>query len=175
MAGEIGFTPSERDYVDANKDWFRASLRTPRATRRRFQLLALTGGLGGAVGFLEGGLRQVPISAGLAASIFFTFIAIVLLGTYFLLPRRAGRLYRQQKSLQQQFRYSWDEDGIALRTSTSEGRYAWSQFYSWTDGRTAVLLFHNEQLFYFLSTERSRRSSWRIFERPSSEAGSRRA
>jgi hypothetical protein len=147
----VTFQPTATDYIAANKDWFRISLRSPRASRRRLQLLALTLGLGGVVGYLEtGNLRQAALSAVLCAAAAATFLGLVCLGVYLLIPRRAGRLYRQQKTFEQPFHYSWTDEGITLRTSTSEGRYAWPQIYGWANGRTALLLFFNEQLFYFL-------------------------
>jgi hypothetical protein len=150
MAGEVEFHPSETDYVGVNKDWFRTTWKSRRARQRRMLVLAGMICLGGLVGYLDGGIRQAGIGAFLAPLAAFLFLAPIIGLHYLLLPRRAKRLYRQQKTLQQLYRYSWTDEGLTLTTPTSTGRYAWSQFHRWADGQTAVLFSLNEQLFFFV-------------------------
>jgi YcxB-like protein len=150
MAGEVEFQPSEADYVGVNRDWFAITWKSRRARRRRLLVLAMMISLGGLVGYLDGGIRQAGIGALLAPSAAFLFLATVIGLHYLRLPARAKRLYRQQKTLQRPHRYSWTDEGLTLTTPSSTGHYLWSQFHQWADGRTAILLALNEQLFFFV-------------------------
>lgn len=106
--------------------------------------------LGIAVGYSDDGLLGAAFGAFVFPLCYLALWGIVCVAAYGLMPRRAGRLYRQQKTMHQSFHYRWTDEGITLRTPTSEGRYDWSQVHRWTSGRTALLIFFNDQLFFFL-------------------------
>jgi hypothetical protein len=150
VAGEVEFQPTEADYVGANRDWLRRALRTPKARRRWGQFAAIFALAGIAMGYFDGGLLGAAISAFVFPLCYLALCAIACGVAYLLVPGRAGRLYRQQKTMQQPFHYAWTDEGITLCTPSSEGRYGWSQLYCWTSGRTAILIFFNDQLFFFL-------------------------
>jgi hypothetical protein len=109
MAGEITFTPSEKDYADANRESLRAQLRRPRHWLTLVLLILFGAGIAAGVTWLDGGREVVgpmAISFAVAVGIGVAVVAaltslVIYVTTYLLLPRRAGGLYAQQKTLQQ--------------------------------------------------------------------------
>src|SRR5688500_9877194 len=150
MAGEITFTPSEKDYADANRDSMLAQLRRPRPWIALVLSVLFSAGIGAGVTWLDGDLEDVAAAAsGFALLGLFVFLFIYL-ATYLLLPRRAGRLYRQHKTLQQPWTYGWSEAGLSVDTANGHTLHPWPDFHRWLVGRRMVLLFVNDQLFFFL-------------------------
>lgn len=150
MAGEITFTPSEKDYADANRDWFRANLRRPRPWIALVLLVLFSAAIGGGVTWLDGNGEEVAATAiGFALLGSFVFL-LVYVATYLTLPRRTRRLYRQHKTLQQPWTYSWSEAGLGVDTANGRTLHPWPDFHRWLVGRRTVLLFVNDQLFFFL-------------------------
>ncbi|HEX8240544.1 MAG TPA: YcxB family protein [Allosphingosinicella sp.] len=151
MAGEVSFTPSERDYVDANRDWYRTLFKGRRGILKLAVPIAVGISLGSFFSWIAGeAASSFPYIVFVYAMLGLIVGLMMYSFLYLTLPRRAARLFRQQKTFQQCFQYMWSDDGITLRTPSSEARYAWSQIYRWADGRTALLLFFNEQIFYFI-------------------------
>ncbi len=150
MAGEVSFTPTESDYVAANRTWLLRELRRP----RRIMALsivtlacAVLGGILATAGDGEISPTATVIVAGLVGA---GAMAGIYIYSYALMPRRAGRLYRQQVTLQKPLHYGWSEEGITFRSANGAGSMAWADLHRWTDDRGMFLFFLNDQLFYFL-------------------------
>jgi hypothetical protein len=158
MASEITFTPSEKDYADANRESLRAQLRRPRHWLTLVLLILFGAGIAAGVTWLDGGREVVgpmAISFAVAVGIGVAVVAaltslVIYVTTYLLLPRRAGRLYAQQKTLQQPWTYAWSEAGLSVDTVNGHALYPWPDFHRWLVSRRMVLLFLNDQLFFFL-------------------------
>lgn len=153
MAGEVAFTPSEADYAAAHRDWFRRHLR-----RRGAKFLLVLGAFGVGVGVVLGILRYGPDPAGIFASAVTYALIPLVVGLlawgfcYLALPRRARRLYRQHKNLQQPFRYAWSGEGLSYASPTGSGTVAWSDLHRWAEGQGSFLFFVNEAMFHFIPT-----------------------
>ncbi len=150
MAGEISFTISEKDYADANRDWFLGSLKRPRPWIA-FGLLALfCAGVGGGATWLDGPREEVGTTALGFALLGLVAAFLVCLATYLDLPRRTRRLYRQHKTLQQPCTIGWTQAGLTIDSVNGRTLHPWPDFHRRLVGRSAVLLFLNDQLFFIL-------------------------
>ena len=148
MPGEITFKPTEADYISAVRANFLCSLRRPRALRNLAIITALGSMAGVGVGWL-GGFDGFIAGLGGAAygAVVWTGICG---GTLLLLPHRAGRLFRQQRSIHQTFVYQWSDDGLECAFETSNVRTPWSDFRGFRNAEPAMLLYMNDHLFQFL-------------------------
>jgi hypothetical protein len=75
---------------------------------------------------------------------------IVLSGTYLLMPRRAARIFRQQRILHHQMQTSWSCEGLVLRTPHGETRYPWRELHGWAEGSGMVLIQASALACYFI-------------------------
>jgi len=150
MAGEITFTPSEKDYADANRDWMLSNLSRPRPWIGLVLLMLLSSGIGAGATWLDGNREEMAATAIGFALLGMLIFLVVYLATYLLLPRRARRLYRQHKALQQQWTFRWSDSELSIESANGLTRYPWAQFHRWRDGRQSMLLFLNDQLFFYL-------------------------
>ena len=150
MAGEITFTVSEKDYADANRDWFLGNLKRPRPWIA-FGLLALvSAGVGGGSAWLDGKTEEAGSMAAGFALLGLLVALLVCLATYLALPRRTRRLYRQHKILHQPCTIGWTEAGLSIDSANGRTLHPWPDFHRRLVGRRAVLLFLNDQLFFIL-------------------------
>jgi hypothetical protein len=153
VAGEVTFTLTEADYVAANRDWLRGVM-VKRSSLIRYALI-LSGcfliGVASADFFWnrpDWGDRLIA-GAALAAYIAVLLGGIVL-SSYLLMPRRAGRLFRQQVAMHKPLGVAWSEDGLVYRSANGAGTYAWGDFHRWRDGRSAILIYHTDQMYYIV-------------------------
>jgi len=150
MAGEISFTVSEKDYADANRDWYLANLRRPRPWIA-FVLLALfCAGVGGGATWLDGNKEEIGATATGFALLGLLAAFLVCLATYLALPRRTRRLYRQHKTLHHPCTFGWTEAGLSVDTVNGRTLHPWPDFHRRLVGRRTILLFLNDQLFFIL-------------------------
>ncbi|HEY0231396.1 MAG TPA: YcxB family protein, partial [Dokdonella sp.] len=68
----------------------------------------------------------------------------------FQLPRRARRLFAQQKNLQRPVTFSWDEDGLAWASVNGSGRTPWADYLKWRQNERLYLLYHSDLMFQML-------------------------
>jgi hypothetical protein len=148
MIGETSFEIScivmETDHVSAAYTHMR-----PRAAFKYlgFGVAAL------AVLALAAALPSVIDAGGFRSFGFWLFAALfAYLPLYFgvLVPRHARRLYRQTKSAGQLTMYSIAESGLTLQSENGTAFVPWSNFHSWKEGRTCLLLYVNQALFVIL-------------------------
>lgn len=150
MAGEITFTASERDYADANLDWYLANLRRGRPWIALVLLALFSAAVGAGVTWLDGNREEIGATATGFALLGLVVASLVYLATYLALPRRARRLYRQQKTLHHPWTFGWTEAGLSIDTVNGRSLHPWPDFHRWLVGRRTILLFLNDQLFFFL-------------------------
>jgi hypothetical protein len=150
VTGEIEFVPTEADHLAAARlAWVRRvfSLRT---SATWILIIMIVSPLAAVVTVLLDGagnvMRQVPF--------FLPFVAGGMLLTQLVcwirLPFITRRLFRQQKSLHEAFRYGWSEEGISYASASGSGLISWSSLYGWTVGKHCFLLYMNERLVQFL-------------------------
>jgi len=68
----------------------------------------------------------------------------------FILPRRARKLFAQQKNLQRPLRFGWDEQGLAWVNESGSGKTAWSDYLKWRENDRVFLLYLSDAMFQML-------------------------
>ncbi len=80
------------------------------------------------------------------------------LGAYFALlffvvvPRRAKRIFRQQKTLQRPFTLEFTEAGVRNEAENGRAEMKWPDFHKWKANRSLILLFHSDALSNIVPT-----------------------
>jgi hypothetical protein len=150
VARQISFTPEVADYIAATRaGWWRS------VRQRRFfvriTLISLVVALAGfAYGWVDGTPSEALITAGLAPVVVLLWLFVVCGLTWLLIPRRAGRLFRQQKSLNQEHLVSWDEQGLSFRAAKGYSELAWSDYHDWLERPAVFLFLLNDRLHHFV-------------------------
>jgi len=67
-----------------------------------------------------------------------------------LLPRRARRLFAQQRTLHHEHRTTLDATGFRQRSVRADIALPWNELVYWHTGRDALLLYSNDLLAYFI-------------------------
>ncbi|OQW76310.1 MAG: hypothetical protein BVN32_09175 [Proteobacteria bacterium ST_bin14] len=151
MTGSVTFTASKADYIAAMRVHYLRQLRS-----RKFVVRMVTLGLGlwvavTLVGFsLDGELISSAVIGLLSVMSGFAGLGIVIGGNALLLPRRAGRLYDQQKSIHRPSQFSWDETGTRWISETGDVRSPWTDYHRWTATKDVILLYLNDQFMHFV-------------------------
>ncbi|WP_294320186.1 YcxB family protein [uncultured Sphingomonas sp.] len=145
---EVTFTPCPEDYVAVQRTMFARSLRSRKFIGRTAGLLAFIGVGAMAIPFLVDGtassaLLPVPVAAMGA-------LAIIIGGNWLLLPRRARRLFMQQKTLHHEHRTMFDASGFRQASVRAEIALPWGELLGWHLGRDVLLLYSNDHLAYFI-------------------------
>jgi len=68
----------------------------------------------------------------------------------FLLPRRARRIFAQQKNLQQPFEIRWDDDGLRGVSERGSSHTPWSDYLKWSQDDRIILLYLSDVMFQML-------------------------
>jgi hypothetical protein len=152
VAGEVTFQMTEADYVAANRDWFLRTILKRKAIIRHAVALgvAFTAGV-----VLAGGDRdtftmgQLWYGLGLAGAAAGGLLLLYVV-TYALIPRRAGRLFRQQTGFHRPLTFSWSDDGMAQTSAHGTGTYAWRDLHRWTAGRDSIMPYVTDQLYFVI-------------------------
>ncbi len=152
VAGEVTFQMTAADHIAASRDYFRRAISRPRAWRAPAIAVILLFGIGFAMGrFLDNGPLAYQFAMGLwlaGCGLFALGLCYVL--SYLMIPRRARRLFAQQKALHKPVRFAWSPEGVVQSTANGEGRYAWDDLYRWDEGRSTILLYHTERMYAVL-------------------------
>ena len=152
VAGEVTYQLTEADYISANRDWFGRALLRWRTLIAASVMMVVIFVIGFAMArFLDGaplidqlGLGLSMAGMGLVALLFFFGLSFLLL------PRRAKRLFRQQTSMHKPLRFAWSSEGCVQGSTHGEGTYVWSDLHRWSNGLSAVLIYHTDNLFFVL-------------------------
>lgn len=76
-------------------------------------------------------------------------LAVMQAALFFLyLPNRAKRLYRQQKNLHREYRFSWDDQGVFLQAEDYQEKIRWADLSKAKENRTLLLLYPSDHLFH---------------------------
>ena len=149
---EVTFTPTAEDYVAGQRAMFAVQLRSRRFLGRMAGLLAFTIIASVAIPFVVDGqvtkaalavmMPFPPVAAGLLASIIGC--------NWLLVPRRAQRLFAQQKTLHHEQRALFDATGFRQTSVRAEVVLPWHELVGWHVGRRVLLLYGNDALAYFV-------------------------
>ncbi|WP_267552442.1 YcxB family protein [Rhizobium rhizogenes] len=137
-----------QDLAQAHRLHFRQHLRSRGGLTR----LAITWLLGVAVcGFLVGNLADAH-DAFLSALGFAILAPVAIIGIPFLIVytlggRAARRTFREQKTLQKPYHFSWTENGVHLWSDFGEARLQWSDFLKARQDRHCMLFYESQRLY----------------------------
>jgi hypothetical protein len=78
-------------------------------------------------------------------------LAVYLAGYFLvLLPWRARRIFRQQKSLQHPFRMIVDASGLSVSNEFGQAVVPWDHVRKWKENRQLFLVYHSDVLFHMI-------------------------
>ncbi len=148
MAGQFAFTPIADDYIAVARGSFLRSL-----TRRRFLvrmgiLLLIGAAAGAAMDFLDTGSVSIGVVL-LGGGMVLCWLAVILTVAFVFTPRRARRLFRQQRALDREFSFAWTDERVVFRSDTSMSDMPWSDYHDWFETEAVFAFGLNEQLFHF--------------------------
>lgn len=108
----------------------------------------IRGALGAGVGLIE---RQAILidRIGFGVAAMALWLAVVLAITYLLIPRRAGRLFRQQRTLAHDFTLAWDSTGLHQAWDGGTNHTPWQDYHDWFEDARIIAFGLNEQLYHF--------------------------
>lgn len=151
MPAKIAFLPSEADYISASRAAYRCQLRGNRVWRRLLVLAAGVGAVIAAVLWLVFGNLVEALGTGLLAGVCgFLAAPVGLAITYLTLPRRARRLFHQQRPLHAEQILSWDDTHLHWQGPGFVLNTPWRDYHRWHETGAEFLLFLNEQLPQFI-------------------------
>ena len=80
------------------------------------------------------------------------WLVVLLTLLYMQIPRRAGRLFSQQRSLTHEFTTTWDIEGLTQRWQNGTSTVPWADYHDWFENREVMAFGLNEQLYHFVPT-----------------------
>ena len=137
---EVTFTPSAEDYVAVQRAMF---VRQLRSRRFRWQMARLLAFMIVAVIAIPWFMMPFPLWAMGA-------VGIIIGCNWLLLPRRARRLFAQQKTLHHDHLGTFDSTGFRLTSVRCNVVVPWHEMLGWHLGRKVLLLYNNELLANFV-------------------------
>ncbi len=149
---EVTFTPVAEDYVAMQRAVFARAIRSRRFLGRLAGLLAFALMAGIAVLIvLDGDVTMESVEAiGSGIAIGFAFLAIIVGGTWLLIPRRARRLFEQQRSLHHEQHVTLKSDGFRLASVRADSFFPWNELPGWQVSRNILLIFSNDMMAYYI-------------------------
>lgn len=111
--------------------------------------LVLATAIGFGVGMVETGELRWESTA-LACAMMLCWLLVILAGCWLLIPRRSGRLFAQQRSLQHDFTVEWDTQGVTQRWTAGTIHTPWTEFNGWFETERIVAFGLNDQLYNFV-------------------------
>lgn len=148
MAGEIVFRPTLADYVAVARTMFWRGLARRRFLIRIVIVLLIGAAAGPVFVWITDGTVDVR-ATGFAVAAMIGWLVLVLGLSFLLVPRRAGRLFRQQRTLDQDFRVTWDEAGYTQQWEHGAVLTRWADYHDWFENDRILAFGINEQLFHF--------------------------
>jgi hypothetical protein len=151
MAGEVTYQPTEADYVGAHRDWFINVIWSRRGLATIRTAALATAATLAVIGYLIGDSRPAVAVAFASGLLLGAFLILLCWGlSYALMPRRAGRLFRQHRALQKNVSYGWSDTGLTYRGANGSGQIAWEDMHRQAAGKHSFLFYLTENLFHFV-------------------------
>ncbi len=151
---EVTFTPNAEDQVAMQRAVFARQLRSRRFLGRMAALAVFAFAFAAGVAFLfvaDGMVTAASaavIGVGVAGG--FVVLGIIIGINWLLLPRRARRLFAQQRSLHHEQRITLTPQGLKLDSVRADSFYPWDELSGWLVSRDMLLIFSNDINAYHL-------------------------
>lgn len=78
------------------------------------------------------------------------FLGIFFLMNYLFIPRRARRIFLQQKNLHNEVALQWSDGGVSFKSAKGSSNFSWSDFIRIAENRHAIILLQSDALFNFI-------------------------
>jgi hypothetical protein len=96
---------------------------------------------------------HAPLDAQLSYGLILAFGGVLFFGllcglSFLMLPRRARKLFGQQTTMHKPLRFAWSDDGFVQGSAFGDGTYSWTDLHRWSDGASAILLYHTEAMYF---------------------------
>ena len=166
----VTFTPTQGDYVAANRLWF---ARTPTRSWLRWLTAAVL-----ALAALNMTFRLVfgdAIGAALADSAALLFAGLVLCSTTILnralLPRQVRRMFAQRPSMADPIRVDWDDEHISFQARTGHSVLLWTELHRWTADESGFVFLASDRLIFFVPRRTLTNAQATVLEATASRRG----
>ena len=122
--------------------------------RRRFHVrllvIAAVGAVGGAIfDWLVG--RPIMMHDIIVGAVWaLGWIGLLLVLLYLLIPRRSRRMFRQQRSLDREFTFTWTDTGIVFDSENSRSELLWEEYHDWFETSAVFGFGLNERLYHWV-------------------------
>ena len=130
------------------EDYVAAQRLHTRWTRKRV-LISLCAAVAGAVLLLLDQPWSFIAGCGLIGGVAGGTVAFEIARRY-QIPRRARRLFAQQKNLQRPLTFSWDDEGLSWTSANGSGKTPWVDYLKWGQDERLFLLYHSDAMFQML-------------------------
>lgn len=149
---EVTFTPTAEDFVAMQRAVFASQLRSRRFLGRMAMLSVFAFLVGVVFLLVVDGTVSLASAAALGIGIAggFVGLGIIIGGTWLLLPRRARRLFAQQRSFHHEQRFVLTPDGLKLDSVRADSFYPWDELTGWLLSSRVLLIFSNDMTAYCL-------------------------
>ncbi len=148
MADGFEFKPAVEDYIAVSRGSFLRSLRRRKCMVGATCIALVAGPAGVAIGI--GDSTTLSITAflyGVGAGIL--WIIAVWIAIFAMAPRRARRLFHQQRSLDRTFSLAWTDERLTFTSDTSTSNMPWSDYHGWFETKDIFAFGLNAQLYHF--------------------------
>lgn len=68
----------------------------------------------------------------------------------FIFPRKWLKVYRENKILQKEQNFRFDDEGIHAHSENGSGKVAWQDLLKWKEGKDTLLIYPASNLFYII-------------------------
>ena len=147
MAGDISFTLSEPDCVDAARSQYRRRITSPRQWRMPLAII-LT--MFAVFVYLDSGDLESAFYSGVVyAGLLLLVCPLFAVAGYFLVGKHARLMFRQQ-AIHPESRMAWSNEGFRNQNELGSFAAKWRDFYGWRKDGGSFTLFMNEGIYYFI-------------------------
>jgi hypothetical protein len=144
MEREASFTPTEADYVAANRAWLLSKLSSRKVRWTCIVLaaclLAVTAG-----GFINGDWAPLAYVGGLSA-----LLAGTHLINWLLVPRSVRRMLDQRSSLLTPNRFAWNAELLEATSDAGLSRVRWDELHRWFEGAPGFVFLLSDRMMLIL-------------------------
>jgi YcxB-like protein len=149
VAGRTSYWPEVADYVAASRAAWWRGVKQRRFWTRNGILFVAIGILAAAAAFgLQWDDKLLFIASVLGGGIAGALICVGI--GFVLLPRRATRLFRQQKTLHAEFVLDWTAQGARFVSPKGTSDLLWSDYLDWAENDAVFILTINDGLYHFV-------------------------
>lgn len=145
MSGEVIFTPTQADYVAANRLWYRSG-----PQRRWLQWLAIAVWVLALSDIIAKLAFGAPLLAAVADASTVLVVAIVFSGLGLLtqaqIPRQVRKMFKQRPSLGDSIECRWTDSDLAFSGRTGNSNQRWSEIYRWVADTDVFAFLLSERL-----------------------------